>query len=298
MSRTAAILPETLGNIVRLIQQRFASDVCSVYLLEPDRSTLVLAATIGLRPESVGRIRMRLSEGLAGLVGETLTPQVVENATAHPRFKYFIEAGEDAYHSFVGVPIVDRGLLQGVLVLQTVEPRAYSEDVVGLLTAAGAQVAPIVSEARTLGQFWRPRIAACRRSRRTCGGAGTRRRPACSAISTRGSGARSRTTRSPCCSGSPPSGWNRGSRSWACTAGSTTHAGACRSISRPRRPGACAMRACSGRGPSRISPPSSACTSRCPSTRAASASWRAITSRPRPIWDCRSWASDSYYEEG
>jgi len=147
---------ETLGNIVRLIQQRFASDVCSVYLLEPDRSTLVLAATIGLRPESVGRIRMRLSEGLAGLVGETLTPQVVENATAHPRFKYFSEAGEDAYHSFVGVPIVDRGLLQGVLVLQTVEPRAYSEDVVSLLTAAGAQVAPIVSEARTLGQFLAP----------------------------------------------------------------------------------------------------------------------------------------------
>jgi len=147
---------ETLGNIVRLIQQRFASDVCSVYLLEPDRSTLVLAATIGLRPESVGRIRMKLSEGLAGLVGETLTPQVVENATAHPRFKYFSEAGEDAYHSFVGVPITDRGLLQGVLVLQTVEPRAYSEDVVGLLRAAGAQVAPIVSEARTLGQFLAP----------------------------------------------------------------------------------------------------------------------------------------------
>jgi starch phosphorylase len=49
-----------------------------------------------------------------------------------------------------------RGLLQGVLVLQTVEPRAYSEDVVGLLRAAGAQVAPIVSEARTLGQFLAP----------------------------------------------------------------------------------------------------------------------------------------------
>src|SRR6186713_1275399 len=111
---------ETLTNIVNLIQQRFASDVCSVYLLEPDRSTLVLAATIGLRPESVGRIRMKLSEGLAGLVGETLTPQVVENATRHPRFKYFREAGEDPYHSFLGVPLIDRGLLLGVLVLQTV----------------------------------------------------------------------------------------------------------------------------------------------------------------------------------
>jgi signal transduction protein with GAF and PtsI domain len=63
---------ETLTNIVRLIQQRFETDVCSVYLLEPDRANLVLAATIGLRPESVGRVRMRLSEGLAGLVAEQM----------------------------------------------------------------------------------------------------------------------------------------------------------------------------------------------------------------------------------
>ena len=63
---------ETLTNIVHLIQRRFDTDVCSVYLLEPDRSNLVLAATIGLRPESVGRVRMRLTEGLAGLVAEQM----------------------------------------------------------------------------------------------------------------------------------------------------------------------------------------------------------------------------------
>ena len=51
---------ETLTNIVNLIQQRFITDVCSVYLLEPDRTTLVLAATIGLRQEGVGRVRMRV----------------------------------------------------------------------------------------------------------------------------------------------------------------------------------------------------------------------------------------------
>ena len=75
---------ETLTNIVRLIQERFVIDVCSVYLLEPDRATLVLAATVGLRPESVGRVRMRLSEGLAGLVAETVAPQLVEDATQLP----------------------------------------------------------------------------------------------------------------------------------------------------------------------------------------------------------------------
>src|SRR5512133_1044650 len=59
---------ETLANVVHLIQARFHTDVCSVYLLEPDRANLVLAATIGLRPDSVGRVRMRVTEGLAGLV--------------------------------------------------------------------------------------------------------------------------------------------------------------------------------------------------------------------------------------
>ena len=72
---------ETLNNLVHLIKRRFDTDVCSVYLLEADRASLVLAATIGLRPEGVGRVRMRLTEGLAGLVAEQLRPQVLADAT-------------------------------------------------------------------------------------------------------------------------------------------------------------------------------------------------------------------------
>jgi starch phosphorylase len=147
---------ETLTNIVQLIRNRFETDVCSVYLLEPDRSNLVLAATVGLRPESVGRVRMRLNEGLVGLVGEELQPQIVEDATKHARFKYFPESGEDPYHSFLGVPLIDRGLLQGVLVVQTVDPRIFSQDEVRMLMMAGNQLGTIVSEARTLGQLVTP----------------------------------------------------------------------------------------------------------------------------------------------
>src|SRR5215831_1783622 len=85
---------ETLMNVVALIAKRFHTDVCSVYLLEPDRANLVLAATIGLRPDSVGRVRMRVTEGLAGLVAEERRPVMVPDAIKHPRFKYFREAGE------------------------------------------------------------------------------------------------------------------------------------------------------------------------------------------------------------
>ena len=43
-----------------------------------------------------------------------------------------------------------------MLVVQTLESRAFTDEAVQTLTTAGAQLAPIVSEARTLGQFVAP----------------------------------------------------------------------------------------------------------------------------------------------
>jgi len=147
---------ETLMNVVALIAKRFDTDVCSAYLLEPDRANLVLAATVGLRPQCIGTLRMAVHEGLAGLVAEQVLPVAAEEAQNHPRFKYFKEAGEELYKSFLGVPLIDRGVLQGVLVVQTIEPRVFREDEVQALLDAAGQVAPVVSEARTLDRFIAP----------------------------------------------------------------------------------------------------------------------------------------------
>src|SRR5271155_6117255 len=147
---------DTLMNVVALIATRFRTDVCSAYLLEPDRSNLVLAATLGLHPKCIGTLRMPLSEGLAGLVAEQVLPVAVEDVSSHPRYKYFKESGEEAYHSFLGVPLIDRGILQGVLVVQTKEPRVFTEAEIRMLVEAANQVAPVVSEARTLDRFIAP----------------------------------------------------------------------------------------------------------------------------------------------
>src|SRR5690349_14283195 len=156
LAREAGKPAETLMNVVALIASRFRTDVCSAYLLEPDRATLVLAATLGLRQQAVGTLRMGLNEGLAGLVAEEVRPVAVEQVRNHPRFKYFREAGEDDYQSFLGVPLIDRGVLQGVLIIQTKDSRAFREDEVRMLVDAAAQVAPVVSEARTLDRFIAP----------------------------------------------------------------------------------------------------------------------------------------------
>src|SRR5580698_8659700 len=124
---------ETLTNVVALIARRFETDVCSAYLLEPDRANLVLAATLGLRRECIGTLRLALHEGLAGLVAEQVRPVAVPQVKNHPRFKYFRESGEDAYQSFLGVPLIDRGVLQGVLVVQTVASRVFRKDEIHML---------------------------------------------------------------------------------------------------------------------------------------------------------------------
>lgn len=138
---------ETLDNIVRLIQHRFHVAVCSFYLYQPDTKELVLAATLGLRPEVRGRLRMKVEEGLTGLVAQQLSPVMVADAPKHPRFKYFPDAGEETYQAFLGVPLVETGVLKGVLVVQTVESRVFSPSEIRMLVAVGAQVAPLVGDA-------------------------------------------------------------------------------------------------------------------------------------------------------
>jgi starch phosphorylase len=147
---------ESLMKVVALIAGHFQTDVCSAYLLEPDRANLVLAATVGLSRKSIGTLRMTLHEGLVGLVAEQVRPVAVDQVRNHPRFKYFEEAGEDAYQSFLGVPLIDRGVLQGVLVVQTTDVRIFREDETRMLMEVAAQVAPVVSEARTLARFIAP----------------------------------------------------------------------------------------------------------------------------------------------
>ena len=64
------------------------------------------------------------------------------------------------YVACLCVPLIDRGILQGVLVVQTIEPRVFSTEDIRMLAEAATQVAPVVSEARTLDG-----LARCRRAR-------------------------------------------------------------------------------------------------------------------------------------
>src|SRR5260370_23019210 len=95
---------------------------------------------------------MPLSEGLTALFGEQLSQVMVPDAFRHKRFKYFPEAGEDPYRSFLGVPLLEGGTLPGVLVVQTKESRTLSPTEVRTLGTRAAPLAPPAGDARLLAR--------------------------------------------------------------------------------------------------------------------------------------------------
>ena len=139
---------DRLDRITHLIADSMGTEVCSIYLFR-DPETLELCATEGLRKESVHQTRLRLGEGLVGRVARSATPINTADAPSEKGFRYMPETGEEIYSSFLGVPIQRVGERLGVLVVQSRQARAFSEDEVYALEV----VAMVLAEMTELGAF-------------------------------------------------------------------------------------------------------------------------------------------------
>ncbi|MGD2188006.1 MAG: phosphoenolpyruvate--protein phosphotransferase, partial [Desulfobacterales bacterium] len=139
-----------LQRTVEMIARHMDADVCSIYLYDEISGDLGLDATIGLNPAAIGNVRMKIGEGL---VGSTLAKQAPLNegfTRRNPEFKYFKEAGEDPFDSFLAVPILRGAEKIGVLVVQH-KDRDYFDDIdIQVMRGIASQLAGAVGNARLL----------------------------------------------------------------------------------------------------------------------------------------------------
>ena len=140
-------LGEALNLIVAEVKAAIHTDVCSVYMTDYNRGEHVLMATDGLRPGAVGKVRLKFGRGLTGLAASRAEPINVENAPAHPAFRYIAATGEAPFHGFIGVPIIRRRRVLGVLVAQQREQRKYTADEESFLVTLAAQLAGCINQA-------------------------------------------------------------------------------------------------------------------------------------------------------
>lgn len=144
-------LEQALEIIVRRVKEALEVDVCSIYLSNSETRELLLMASDGLNPESVGAVRLSWEQGLVGLVAERAEPVNLENAPDHARYLYFPETGEERYHAFCGVPVIHHRKVLGVLVVQQHAEARFSEDIVTLLVTIAAQLAGAIAHAEAVG---------------------------------------------------------------------------------------------------------------------------------------------------
>lgn len=149
----ATDLKAALGIIVQRVKVAMGSQVCSVYLLDPETDRYVLMATEGLNKRAIGKVSMASNEGLVGLVGSREEPLNLERASEHPRYRYFPETGEERYASFLGAPIIHHRRVMGVLVVQQRERRQFDEGEEAFLVTMSAQLAGVIAHAEATGSI-------------------------------------------------------------------------------------------------------------------------------------------------
>ena len=144
-------LPDALEIIVRRVRDATGTEVCSVYMRDPDSDRFVLQATEGLNPEQIGVASLAAGEGLVGLVAEREEPVNLDDAESHSSFRFLPDLGEERYHSFLGVPIIHQREVLGVLVVQQTDQRRFDESEEAFLVTMSAQLAGVIAHARVTG---------------------------------------------------------------------------------------------------------------------------------------------------
>jgi len=143
----------TVDNIVSMVKEEMNTDVCSLYLYDEEKHRLVLVATEGLDITAIGKVTMKPSEGLTGLVFESMTPLVVQDAHEHPRYRYFPVTREEKFKTFLGVPLISRKSPIGVLVVQDLDNKTYNTQELQFFNTIAGQVAGVVINARLLREL-------------------------------------------------------------------------------------------------------------------------------------------------
>jgi two-component sensor histidine kinase len=143
-------LEEMLRAVAGIAVQLTSTDSSQVYLFNDAHDVLTLRAVDDGSPrELVGKLRLRVGEGLAGWVAQHKEAVAVNHDAYHDRrFKFVPELQEEKFESMLSVPLIYRGSVLGVINVRTVKPHEYTQTQVRLLQSIASQISGAVENSR------------------------------------------------------------------------------------------------------------------------------------------------------
>jgi diguanylate cyclase (GGDEF)-like protein len=141
-----------LTAILERIKAILPAENWSLLLIDPQSRELYFAVVVGLAPEMVKNIRLRLGEGIAGTVAQKGQPIFIPDVDQDPRFAARVDTvtGFET-RSIIALPLLVRGEVIGVFEVVNVEDeKFFREKYLPHLTILADYVAIAVDNVRNL----------------------------------------------------------------------------------------------------------------------------------------------------
>jgi PAS domain S-box-containing protein len=142
------VLKSSVDSVVDVMKV----DIAQVFLVDEKAGDLTLADYKGVsRKFAQGVDRLKIGEGLNGLVAQTGVPTYVENASTDPRLTRTV-LKEDHIGSMLIVPLKSKEKVMGTLCVSMRGYRKFNQDEVELLTNIGNQIGVAIENVRLYQQ--------------------------------------------------------------------------------------------------------------------------------------------------
>jgi signal transduction histidine kinase len=139
-------LDDLLSVLLPRIREILSADTCAVLLVDDEGRELVARAAVGIEEEVERGVRIPIGGGFAGRVAAERRPVVLDVVDeAHVLNPILLEKG---IRSLLGVPLVLRDDVLGVLHVGTLTPRAFRAHDIELLQLVAERVALAIGRAR------------------------------------------------------------------------------------------------------------------------------------------------------
>jgi signal transduction histidine kinase len=139
-------LDELLNVLLPRIRSILDADTCAVLLLDEATNELVARAAVGIEEEVEQGVRIPVGLGFAGRVAADLAPVILDDVDHADVLNPILR--EKGIKSMLGVPLLVRGEVIGVLHVGSLSGRTFTRDDVELLELVAIRVALAIERAR------------------------------------------------------------------------------------------------------------------------------------------------------
>jgi putative nucleotidyltransferase with HDIG domain len=151
-------LPITLRVLLNQVHQQLLADAVSILTLDPHTQTLRYAAGIGFETNAVEAVNLRLGQSYAGQAALERRIVMADDLATKGLLDQAKDFEREGFTHYLGIPLVSKGTVKGVLELFNHKPFHQDAAWMGLLESMAGQAAIAIENATLMDEVQKVNI--------------------------------------------------------------------------------------------------------------------------------------------